>query len=49
MIITWIGDFNPKMMHIVNLLSDTPYQTLHTYRLMFDPHAKFERCKDVKS
>ena len=49
MIITWIGDFNPKMMHIVNLLSDTPYQTLHTYRLMFDPYAKFERCKDVKS
>ena len=48
MIITWIGDFNPKMMHIVNILSDTPYQKLNTYRLLFDPDAEFERCEEVK-
>jgi len=48
MIITWIGDFNPKMMHIVNILSDTPYQKLNTYRLLFDPNAEFERCEEVK-
>jgi len=48
MIITWIGDFHPKMMHIVNILSDTPYQKLNTYRLLFDPNAEFERCEEVK-
>jgi hypothetical protein len=48
MIITWIGDFNPKMMHIVNILSDTQYQKLNTYRLLFDPDAEFVRCEDVE-
>ena len=48
MIITWIGDFNPKMMHIVNILSDTPYQKLNTYRLLFDPDAEFVKCEVVK-
>lgn len=47
MIITWIGDFNPKMMRIVNVLSETPYQKLHTYRKLFNPNAEFFKCESV--
>jgi|TARA_B110000459_G_scaffold202914_1_gene257393 hypothetical protein len=48
MILTWIGDFNPKMMRIVTALSEIPYQKLHTYRILFDPKAKFEKCEIIE-
>lgn len=46
-IITWIGDFNPKMIRIVENLGTSKYMTLHTYRKLFDENAPFERCKTI--
>ena len=46
-IITWIGDFNPKMIRIVENLGTSKYMTLHTYRKLFDENAPFERCKII--
>ena len=46
-IVTWIGDFNPKMMKIVHNLSTEKYMTLRTYRKLFDENADFERCKTI--
>ena len=47
LIITWIGDFNPKMMKIVQNLGAENYMTLKTYRKLFDENADFERCKTI--
>jgi len=47
LIITWIGDFNPKMIHIIDNLGASKYMTLKTYRKLFDPNAEFERCKNI--
>tara|TARA_B100000242_G_scaffold18865_1_gene11465 strand:- start:247 stop:789 length:543 start_codon:yes stop_codon:yes gene_type:complete len=47
LIITWIGDFNPKMMKIVHNLGTEKYMTLRTYRKLFDENADFERCKTI--
>ena len=47
LIITWIGDFNPKMIKIVHNLSTEKYMTLRTYRKLFDENADFERCKTI--
>ena len=47
LIITWIGDFNPKMIHIVDNLGAQKYMTLKTYRKLFDSNAPFERCKTI--
>ena len=46
-IITWIGDFNPKMIRIVENLGTVKYMTLRTYRKLFDQNATFERCKKI--
>jgi hypothetical protein len=46
-ILTWIGDFNPKMMRVVENLGTKTYQTLCTYRILFDENAPFERCPVV--
>lgn len=40
----WIGDFNPKMMHIVEDLGGRKNKVHITYRLLFDPNATFERA-----
>ncbi len=46
-IITWVGDFNPKMIRIIENLGTRKYMTLKTYRHLFDKNAKFERCKTI--
>lgn len=43
LIITWIGDFNPKMIRIIEFLGAKEYRRLATYRKLFDPNAVFER------
>lgn len=42
-ILTWIGDFNPKMLRVVENLGSEKYRTLITYRKHFDPNKPFER------
>lgn len=42
-ILTWVGDFNPKMVHLCEGLGSHLYRTLVTYRMWFDPERKFER------
>jgi GNAT superfamily N-acetyltransferase len=42
-IMTWVGDFNPKMLKLIEGLGATDYQKLKTYRLLFDKNANFER------
>ncbi|NNC95349.1 MAG: hypothetical protein HKN92_07275 [Chitinophagales bacterium] len=41
--LTWIGDFNPKMMRIAENLGSDVIKTHHTYRYLFDRNAEFER------
>lgn len=47
-ILTWIGDFNPKMIKVATNLGTTLYRTYITYRYLFDREAPFERCKIVE-
>jgi hypothetical protein len=42
-ILTWIGDFNPKMIHIAENLGASLYRKLATYRLYLDKSRPFER------
>ncbi len=42
-IMTWLGDFNPKMIHIAENLGAKKYRTLITYRKHFDSSTPFER------
>lgn len=42
-ILTWIGDFNPKMLRVIENLGTSLYRTLVTYRIYFDPSIPFER------
>ena len=42
-ILTWVGDFNSKMLHIMESLGVTNYQKLKTYRYLFNKTVKFER------
>ena len=42
-ILTWIGDFNPKMIHIAENLGASLYRRLATYRLYLDKSRPFER------
>lgn len=42
-ILTWIGDFNPKMIHIAENLGASLYRKLATYRLYTDSSRPFER------
>lgn len=39
----WIGDFNPKMMHVAENIGGTIYKTHHTYRYLFDRTLEFKR------
>ncbi len=43
MYITWLGDFNPKIIRIVEHIGAMRAFTLITYRHLFDPAARFER------
>ncbi|MFZ6052415.1 hypothetical protein [Halocola ammonii] len=42
-ILTWIGDFNPKMMHVAENLGAEVFRKLATYRYLFDREKPFER------
>lgn len=42
-VLTWIGDFNPKMLRVCESLGATNYRTLATYRYLFDRSKPFER------
>ena len=42
-ILTWVGDFNSKMLHIMESLGVTNYHKLKTYRYLFNKTVKFER------
>ncbi|MEZ4722939.1 MAG: hypothetical protein R2813_13780 [Flavobacteriales bacterium] len=47
-IITWIGDFNPKMIHIIEALGAKQIRQMATYRKLFDPNASFERSPIIE-
>jgi len=42
--LTWIGDFNPKMLKVCENLGAEQFRTLATYRYLFDRSKPFERC-----
>lgn len=42
-VLTWIGDFNPKMLKVCENLGASNYRTLATYRYLFDRDKPFER------
>jgi GNAT superfamily N-acetyltransferase len=43
LVITWIGDFNPKMISIVKGLGAQKFREMATYRYLFDRTAEFKR------
>lgn len=43
-VLTWIGDFNPKMIRVCENLGAINYRTFATYRYLFDPGIPFERA-----
>ncbi len=42
-VLTWIGDFNPRMIKVCHNLGATNYRTLATFRYLFDRSKPFER------
>jgi len=44
----WIGDFNPKMMRVVEQVGSRIYKTHHTYRYLFDRTKEFKRSKIIQ-
>ncbi|MFN5317954.1 MAG: hypothetical protein ACK5CY_03850 [Bacteroidia bacterium] len=42
-ILTWIGDFNPRMLKVIENLGTELHRKLTTYRLFFDTDIPFER------
>jgi hypothetical protein len=42
-ILTWVGDFNPKMLRVIENLGTVLHRTLVTYRIYFDDSIPFER------
>jgi GNAT superfamily N-acetyltransferase len=42
-VLTWIGDFNPRMLKVCENLGAENYRTLATYRYLFDRSIPFER------
>lgn len=48
-VMTWIGDFNPKMLKVCENLGATRYRELKTYRYLFDRNIPFERYPLIDS
>ncbi|MBC5773391.1 hypothetical protein H8S95_04880 [Pontibacter sp. KCTC 32443] len=44
----WIGDFNPKMMHLVEQIGGRIYKTHATFRYLFDRTKQFKRMPIIK-
>ncbi len=40
----WIGDFNPKMIRVVEQVGGSVFKTHHTYRKLFDESKPFKRA-----
>ena len=40
----WIGDFNPRMIHVVKQVGGDVVKTHHTYRYLFDRTKEFKRA-----
>lgn len=47
-VLTWIGDFNPKMLHVTENLGAKLWRTYKTYRFQFDRTIPFERAPIVE-
>lgn len=47
-VMTWVGDFNPKMMKVCENLGAEQYREMKTYRYLFDSSVPFERCPIVE-
>lgn len=47
-VMTWIGDFNPKMIKVCENLGATVYRKLATYRYLFDREKEFKRAPSAK-
>ena len=45
--LTWIGDFNPKMVHVAENLGAEVSRMLITYRILFDPNKEYKRAPIV--
>jgi hypothetical protein len=45
--ITWIGDFNPRMVHMVEGLGAEVSKRYKTYRLMLDPSIEFKTARVI--
>ncbi|MGQ1908775.1 hypothetical protein ACT3CE_03195 [Marinifilum sp. RC60d5] len=43
----WIGDFNPRMSHLMKHIGAKVYKTHHTYRKLFDETKEFKRSKII--
>lgn len=48
-VMTWIGDFNPKMLKVCRNLGAERYREMKTYRYLFDRTATFERYPIIGS
>jgi hypothetical protein len=47
-VINWVGDFNPKMLKVIQNLGTTLWRSLITYRYQFDQSKPFERAPMVE-
>ncbi|HEX2618185.1 MAG TPA: hypothetical protein VHL57_11630, partial [Flavobacteriales bacterium] len=47
-VLTWIGDFNPRMLRVCENLGAANYRTLATYRYLFDRSKPFERLPIIE-
>lgn len=47
-VMTWIGDFNPKMLKICENLGAMRFREMKTYRYLFDRSKEFRRCPIIE-
>lgn len=47
-VVTWVGDFNPKMQFIFEDIGFTVKSKMATYRKLFDENTVFERCPIIE-
>nr|MBP6643408.1 hypothetical protein [Flavobacteriales bacterium] len=47
-VLTWIGDFNPRMIKVCQTLGAVNYRTMATYRYLFDRNKPFERHPEIE-
>ena len=47
-VLTWIGDFNPRMLKVCENLGAVNYRTLATFRFLFDRSKIFERLPIIE-